>query len=78
MQTNMHEAKSKLSQLAEKALKGERVIIAKAGKPLVQLIPYSEAIHRQFGQFKSEFRMADDFDSDAINQEISQLFGSES
>lgn len=33
MQTNMHEAKNRLSQLVEKAQAGEVVIIAKAGKP---------------------------------------------
>ena len=41
MQTNMHEAKSKLSQLVELALLGEEVIIAKSGKPTVKLVPYT-------------------------------------
>ena len=35
MQTNIHEAKSKLSQLAEAALAGEEVIIARSGTPLI-------------------------------------------
>lgn len=38
-QANMHEAKSKLSQLAELAHSGETVVIAKAGKPYVDLVP---------------------------------------
>jgi prevent-host-death family protein len=37
MQVNMHEAKSQLSKLIEKAMNGEEVVIAKAGKPMVQL-----------------------------------------
>ncbi len=40
---NMHEAKSKLSALVEEALAGEDVIIAKAGRPLVRLVPFQEA-----------------------------------
>ena len=39
MKANMHEAKSRLSQLAEAAAKGERVVIAKSGKPYVELVP---------------------------------------
>lgn len=75
MQTNMHEAKSQLSQLVEKAIEGELVIIAKAGKPCVQLIPYKVASQRQFGQFKGQFRMSDDFDSEQTNNEVADLFG---
>jgi prevent-host-death family protein len=76
MQANMHEAKSKLSQLAERASQGEEVIIAKAGKPFVKLVPYTAAPKRQFGQFRGEFEMADDFDSPEVNDEITALFES--
>lgn len=36
-QANIHQAKTNLSQLLQKAEAGETVIIAKAGKPCVQL-----------------------------------------
>jgi prevent-host-death family protein len=36
---NMHEAKTHLSRLVERAGKGEGFIIAKAGKPLVKAVP---------------------------------------
>ena len=39
MEVNIHEAKTQLSRLIECALKGEEVTIAKAGRPLVRLIP---------------------------------------
>jgi prevent-host-death family protein len=42
IKSNVHEAKSRLSQLIELANAGEEVIICKAGKPVVRLIPYSE------------------------------------
>lgn len=35
---NMHEAKTNLSRLVEKAAQGESVVIAKAGKPMVRII----------------------------------------
>lgn len=37
---NIHEAKTQLSKLVEKAVAGESFIIAKAGKPLVKVVPY--------------------------------------
>jgi antitoxin (DNA-binding transcriptional repressor) of toxin-antitoxin stability system len=42
MQTyNIFEAKTHLSQIIQQVLNGEEVIIAKAGKPLVELNPIS-------------------------------------
>lgn len=41
IQVNMHEAKSQLSQLAERVWRGERVVIAKAGKPYLDLLPHT-------------------------------------
>ena len=63
MQVNMHEAKSKLSALAEKAWEGETVVIAKAGKPYLDLIPHKEGSRQRTpGRFKGQIRIADDFD----------------
>ncbi|WP_062262109.1 type II toxin-antitoxin system Phd/YefM family antitoxin [Endozoicomonas arenosclerae] len=59
---NMHEAKSRLSQLGEAAWKGERVIISRAGKPYLELIPYKERKPRKPGNYKGKIRMSDDFD----------------
>ena len=43
-QYNLYEAKTHLSQLVQAALDGEEVLIARAGKPAVRLVPVSEAI----------------------------------
>lgn len=40
-QVNMHEAKTHLSRLVERAAAGEEIVIAKAGKPMVKLVPVS-------------------------------------
>lgn len=36
---NVYEAKTHLSQLLDRALAGEEIVIARAGKPLVRLVP---------------------------------------
>ena len=63
MQVNMHEAKSQLSTLAEKVWQGETVVIAKAGKPYLDLLPHRENLQpRKPGRLKGSIRMAEDFD----------------
>ena len=39
MQVNIYEAKTNLSALLDKAVSGEEVVIARAGKPLARLTP---------------------------------------
>jgi prevent-host-death family protein len=39
---NMHQAKTSLSRLVERALAGEEVVIARNGEPLVRLVPVSK------------------------------------
>jgi prevent-host-death family protein len=41
---NIHEAKTHLSRLVEKAAAGEEIVIAKAGKPMAKLVPYTPPI----------------------------------
>lgn len=63
MKVNMHEAKTNLSALGEKAWQGEKIVIAKAGKPYLDLLPHKEQRkQRQPGRFKGQIRIADDFD----------------
>jgi antitoxin (DNA-binding transcriptional repressor) of toxin-antitoxin stability system len=57
-------------------LGGEEVIIARAGKPVVRLVPIdSEAAPRRGGQWKGRVRIADDFDT--LPDEIAAAFGIE-
>ena len=42
MQVNLHDAKTHLSRYVQRALAGEEVVIAKAGRPLVRLTPVAE------------------------------------
>lgn len=70
---NMHEAKTQLSRLVERASKGEEIIIAKAGKPMARLVAYEPKKKRMpFGAFKGEIWIAPDFDE--TPQEIIDSF----
>ncbi|MDJ0592959.1 MAG: type II toxin-antitoxin system prevent-host-death family antitoxin [Pleurocapsa sp. MO_226.B13] len=72
--SNIHEAKSQLSKLIESALAGEEIVIAKAGKPLVKLIPYQEDKQpRTPGGWEGKVIMSDDFD-DELSTDILQGF----
>jgi len=46
---NVADAKAHLSQLLDAALKGEDVIVARAGKPLVRLVPVKAPAARVLG-----------------------------
>ena len=62
MKVNMHEAKSQLSKLGKKVWAGETVVIAKAGKPYLDLVPHKEDHEpRKPGRFKGKIKIADDF-----------------
>lgn len=59
----MHEAKTHLSRLVERAAAGEEIVIGKAGKPMARLVPYREQRERrQLGRLKGRIWIADDFD----------------
>jgi prevent-host-death family protein len=74
--TNIHQAKSQLSKLVERALHGEDVIIARAGKPLVRLVPVQQNDQpRRGGQWKGKVRIAEDFDE--LPDDIARAFGIE-
>jgi prevent-host-death family protein len=64
MQTvNIHEAKSQLSRLIEAVVSGEEVVIAKAGTPLVRLVPVDQKPKLRFGLMKGKIKIAEDFDA---------------
>jgi prevent-host-death family protein len=72
--TNVSEAKAQLSALIEKALSGEEVIIGKAGKPVVKLVPYRRSEEsRRPGALKGKIKIADKFDE--LPEDIAEAFG---
>lgn len=78
MQTvNIHEAKTHLSRLIERAVAGDSFIIAKAGKPLVKVTRLEATSGVQAGRLgfmAGQITVPDDFDRMG-NSEIELLFG---
>ena len=77
---NIHEAKTHLSRLVEKASRGESFVIAKAGKPMAKVVPLDAPApeqRRRLGFLLGEAQVPDDFDR--LGQaEIEALFGGRS
>jgi prevent-host-death family protein len=73
MEFNIHEAKTNLSQLIGRAEAGEEVIIARAGKPAVRLVPVEAAAPPVFhpGALKGRLIVSDNFlDPDPAMEEL--------
>jgi prevent-host-death family protein len=77
MQVNIHEAKTHLSRLVERAAGGEEVVIAKAGKPVARLVAFAERKEpRKPGIWRGKVVIHDDFD-DPLPEEIAAAFRGE-
>jgi len=72
--TNIHEAKTHLSRLLERVAEGEEIVIAKAGKPIAKLVPYSasKSPKRKPGAWKGKVWISPNFDKE--DKEIEALF----
>ncbi|AIE86363.1 type II toxin-antitoxin system Phd/YefM family antitoxin [Fimbriimonas ginsengisoli] len=72
---NIHEAKTHLSRLIEMAAKGEPFVIAKAGKPLVRVVPIDpEPRKGRIGFMSGEISVPEDFDQMGA-EAIEEMFG---
>lgn len=56
---NVHEAKTQLSQLLVRVAKGEKIVIAKAGRPVAQLTAAPKAHRPKPGRFKGLIKVTD-------------------
>ena len=76
---NIHEAKTQLSKLVDQASKGEPFIIAKAGKPMVKVIPVDAPVPKKvqrLGFMSGQMAIPEDFDAMG-RAEIEQIFEGE-
>jgi prevent-host-death family protein len=60
---NIHEAKTHFSRLLARVAKGDDVVIAKAGKPVARLVPFSNPANRTLGRDAGRVTIAADFDA---------------
>ncbi len=74
VQVNIHEAETHLSQLLSRVVLGEDIVIVKAGKPIVRLVPVEEPLQdRILGQDEGLFTVPDDF-NDPLPEDILSAF----
>lgn len=63
-QVNIHQAKTELSKLIERAEAGEEIVIARAGRPVAKLVRVGKAGgRRRLGLLDGKFRIPDDFNA---------------
>ncbi len=73
----MHEAKTHLSRLVERAAEGEEIVIARAGRPVARLVALPKRTGRRVpGLWKGRVVIHDDFD-DPLPEEIAAPFRGE-
>jgi len=74
---SLYDAKTHLSELVERAARGEEITIAKSGKPKARLVPLAPADTKHLrvpGRGKGKGWIADDFDA-PLPPEVLRLFG---
>jgi len=71
----MHEAKTTLSKLVERAAAGEDIVIARNGTPVVRLVPVSgkSSLSSVRGAWRDQVELAADFDE--LPDDIAGAFG---
>ena len=72
---NVHAAKTHLSRLLDEAAAGEDIVIARAGKPVARLIPFTDKPKKRggFGAGKGTVRISDDFNE--LPDDLAIAFG---
>jgi prevent-host-death family protein len=73
---NTHEAKTHLSKLLKRVAAGEEIVIARGGRPVARLVPYSdEGRARELGFAGAQIRIADDFDAPLPEEVLAAFYG---
>lgn len=72
MVINVHEAKSNLSRLLDRAAAGEEIVIGRAGKPVARLVALESRPLREIGRLRGQIWIGEDFD--APDDELRRLF----
>lgn len=73
---NIHDAKTHFSKLIDAVMKGEEIIIAKAGKPAAKLIPITLIKPKRTpGALKGKIKIAKDFNAPLPDDLLDQFEG---
>ena len=71
----MHQAKTHLSQLVERALNGEEIVLTRRGEPAVRLVPERSrgGFASLAGVWQGRVTVADDFDE--LPEDLAERLG---
>ena len=73
---NIYDAKTRFSQLIDKAAAGEDVIVSRNGKPLVRITRLDEPARRiKYGVLKGKIKVAKDFDAPLTAKVLADFAG---
>ncbi len=85
MELSIREAKARFAEAAAAAARGERVVVAKHGRPFVELVPAQRApgmdfgkaaiVRRELGLDDLDVRLPPDFDDPAFSRQVLGLSG---
>jgi prevent-host-death family protein len=75
VEVNIHAAKTNLSKLIERARAGDEVIIAKAGTPMVRLVPVDPPANRMFGSAKGLIKFKKGWNAPMTKRELDEFIG---
>jgi prevent-host-death family protein len=70
---DIRDAKTRLSQLVERAASGDDVVVSKNGRPLVRITRLAPRI--RFGVLKGKLRMASDLDAPLADDVLARFEG---
>ena len=72
---NLYDAKTRLSELVDRAAAGEEIVIAKGGRPLARLVPLATRTQpRTLGLLAGEVWVGPDFDA-PLPDDLAEGFG---
>lgn len=71
-QVNVHEAKTKLSQLLAEVEAGGEIVVARNGTPVARLVPLQAEVRKKLrlGTWKGRIWMSPDFDAPLSPEEL--------
>lgn len=72
---NIHEAKTHLSRIVDEVAAGSEKLIAKAGKPMVRMVPLQAGRRLRLGLLKGKLEVPDDFDDPLPADVLSSFLG---
>ena len=71
---NIHEAKTHLSRLLAQVVRGEEIVVAKAGRPIAKIVPLVPRLGRRVpGTARGRIVIAPDFDA-PLPKELQKRF----